>query len=94
MASIAIQRHHQLGRKRVRTVVTRLAKTLEIELDARCHWQGDELRFERTGASGCVRVADDQVEVEIELGLLLRPLKKTIAARINEELDSLLGPVA
>jgi len=94
MASIAIQRRHQLGRKRVRALVRELAQTLEQELDATCHWHGDELRFERTGASGRVKVADDQVRIDVELGLLLRPMKGRIAAQINERLDDLLGPVA
>ena len=71
-----------------------LAQSLEKDLNATWCWQGDELRFERTGASGLVRVADDLLDVEVKLGLLLRPLRATIAAQINERLDSLLGPVA
>lgn len=94
MASIAIQRHHHLGRKRIRKLAKELAQTLEKDLDATCEWHGDELRFQRTGASGCVKVADDRVKVEVQLGLLLRPMKDRIAAQINEKLDSLLGPVA
>jgi putative polyhydroxyalkanoate system protein len=94
MASISIQRSHQLSLSEAKERVTQLAESLEKDLDARWRWQGDELRFERTGASGVVRVASAQVDVEVQLGLLLRPLKATITARIHERLDSLLGPVA
>ena len=94
MASISIRRHHQLGLDRARSLVGELAQSLERDLNARWRWQGDELRFERTGASGRVRVADDHVNVEVQLSLLLRPLRDSITAQINERLDRLLGTVA
>jgi putative polyhydroxyalkanoate system protein len=94
MASISIHRHHHLGLSEARDLVVTLARSLEKELSAKWRWEGDELRFERVGASGLVRVAADQLAVEIKLGLLLRPLRDSIAAEINERLDNLLGPVA
>jgi putative polyhydroxyalkanoate system protein len=94
MASITIHRRHSLGLEQARDLVGELAQSLEKDLNATWRWQGDELRFERTGASGLVRVADDLLDVEVKLGVLLRPLRATIAAQINERLDSLLGPVA
>jgi putative polyhydroxyalkanoate system protein len=94
MASISIQRPHQLSLSEAKGRVTQLAESLEKDLDAKWHWQGDELRFERTGASGTVRVGSGQVDVVVNLGLLLRPLKEKITARIHERLDSLLGPLA
>lgn len=78
----------------MRALVKDLAQALERDLAATCEWHGDELRFQRTGASGRVKVADDRVKIEVQLGLLLRPMKDRIAAQINEKLDSLLGPVA
>ncbi len=94
MASISIRRRHQLGLDRARDLIGQLALSLEKDLNARWSWQGDELRFERTGASGLVRVGDDQLDVEVRLGLVLRPLRETIAAQISDRLDRLLGPVA
>mgnify|MGYP001067292743 CR=1 FL=1 len=94
MASITIHRRHSLGLEQARGLVGELAQSLEEDLNATWRWQGDELRFERAGASGLVRIADDLLDVEVKLGVLLRPLRATIAAQINERLDSLLGPVA
>jgi putative polyhydroxyalkanoate system protein len=94
MASISIRRPHQLSLSEAKGRVTQLAESLAKDLNARWCWQGDELRFDRTGAWGVVRVGSAQVDVEVKLGLLLRPLKETITARIHERLDSLLGPVA
>lgn len=93
MASISIQRRHCLGLAQARQRVGELAHALEQDLGATWRWQGDELRFERAGASGCVRVAEDRLEVEVSLGLLLRPFREKIAAQIGDRLDSLIGPV-
>lgn len=92
MASISIHRSHQLGLDRARELVGQLALALEKDLNARWSWHGDELRFERAGASGLVRVGGDQLDIEVRLGLVVRPLRETIAAQINERLDNLLGP--
>lgn len=94
MAAILIRRPHQLGRDQIRGLVTELAESLERDLDATCQWEGDELHFARSGASGRVQLSDGEVSVEVTLGLLLRPLRGKIVAQINERLDEALGPVA
>jgi hypothetical protein len=40
-----------------------------------------------------VHVADDRVRVEVQLGLLLRPLRERISEQITQRLDRLLGPL-
>lgn len=94
MAAILIKRAHQLDLDQARNLVTELARSLERDLSARWQWDGDELRFDRSGASGRVQLTDDEVSVEVTLGLLLRPLRGTIIAQINERLDEVLGPLA
>jgi putative polyhydroxyalkanoate system protein len=94
MAAILIRRSHQLGHDEARGLLTGLAESLERDLDAKWQWEGDELRFERSGAAGRVQLTDDEVSVEVTLGLLLRPLRGTIIAQINERLDEVLGPLA
>lgn len=94
MASISIQRSHCLGLAQARERVAALARALEQDLEASWRWQGDELWFERAGASGRVRVAGEQLDVEVSLGLLLRPFRERIAAQISDRLDSLIGPAA
>jgi putative polyhydroxyalkanoate system protein len=92
VASITIQRRHRLGLAQARERVGELAHALEQDLEATWQWQGDELRFERAGASGCVRVDEERLDVEVKLGLLLRPFRERIAAQISDRLDSLIGP--
>ena len=90
MTSIHITRPHQLDQATVRNKVQELADTLVEKLSAEYQWDQDRLVFKRIGATGFVRIGDQEVEVEINLGLILRPLKGTIEKTITEYLDQRL----
>lgn len=90
MTKIDIKRQHDLGYDKAHDITDNLARELSEQFDAECRWEGPELRFERTGASGCVRVGDDEVRVEVRLGMLLSPLKGKMESVISEKLDRLL----
>ncbi len=87
MALIKLKRKHALGAQKARSTVDALAKKLENQLDANCHWEGSTLQFSRSGASGHIDVSDDEVDIEIKLGMLLSPLKGKIEKTIEEEID-------
>lgn len=91
MARIHIEREHGLGLAEARRQIDQVAETLRNQLQARFHWEGDRLEFERSGAHGVIEVAEDRVTLDIRLGLLLRPLKGTIERTITEQLDSHLA---
>jgi len=91
MSTIEVSRSHCLPRDVVRLRVETLARKLESEFDARCHWQGDCLHVERSGASGVIEMDEQCVRVSLRLGLLLRPLQGTIRKTIEETLERELG---
>mgnify|MGYP001813114819 FL=1 len=90
MAIVKVKRKHHLGAKDARATVDKLAKKLEKELDAKCHWEGSRLVFTRSGAAGHIDVSDSDVLVELKLGMLLRPMKGKIQKTIEEEIDKYL----
>lgn len=92
MADIHITRRHGLGLERARAEVQSIADALAQDLHARYEWQGDQLHFKRTGASGRIALNEDQVDLHIHLGLLLSPLKGTIEETVRVRLDEALGP--
>jgi len=91
MAHIRLERTHGLGLEEARRQIDEIAESLRGKLQARSHWEGDHLIFERPGASGVIAVSADQVTLDIRLGLLLRPLKASIERTINEQLDAHLA---
>lgn len=90
MTKIDIKRRHDLGYAKAHDVTDELARELSERFDAECHWDGSELKFARSGASGRVQVSDDEIRIEVRLGLLLSPLKGKMESAIDERLDRLL----
>lgn len=91
MAKIHITKSHHLDQDTVRVNVQELADTLVEKLSAEYRWESDRLVFRRSGASGYVQIGDQEVEVEVKLGMLLKPLKNTIEKTITDYLDQHLA---
>ena len=90
MAQISIRKKHCLGRQGARRTADKLASSLAEEYRANCSWQGDELLFSSTGVSGKLQVTEQEVAIDVNLGLMLRPLKAKIESGIVARLDEIL----
>ena len=96
MATIDISRAHTLDKDEAKRRAEALAKGMEEKLGIRWHWEGDRIRFDAPGgaakgATGTVHVDPRDVRVEVDLPFLLRAIKGTVEAKINQKLDDLLG---
>jgi putative polyhydroxyalkanoate system protein len=87
MARIDIVRTHTIGREKARKAVDRIAADIASKLQADTRWQGDTLEFNRSGAKGRIDVEDDRVHVNVELGLMLSPMRGVVEQQINSYLD-------
>ncbi|MDO8332759.1 MAG: polyhydroxyalkanoic acid system family protein [Pseudomonas sp.] len=90
MARIKIERPHSLGLAGARTKAEQLAERLASEYDVRYRWVGNSLEFKRSGADGLIAVTEDQVRVELNLGLLLSAMGGSIKREIEKTLDESL----
>lgn len=88
---IAIRRHHDLGLTKAKRLAQTLARRLQNEFGGTYAWKGNELHFERPGVSGCATVTKDSVQIRVEVGFLLRPLRARIEREIRAGLDAHLG---
>ncbi|MDJ0880942.1 MAG: polyhydroxyalkanoic acid system family protein [Gammaproteobacteria bacterium] len=91
MPTIHIKKQHNIDTDTVKKEVQNLADKLSKELSAEYQWKGNQLEFKRTGANGHIDIHDNEVDVEIKLGLALTPLKRTIETKINDYLDERLS---
>ncbi|MEA3413280.1 MAG: polyhydroxyalkanoic acid system family protein [Pseudomonadota bacterium] len=87
MANIHIKRKHTLPPEVVRARMEEIAEDLKKKLDADYAWEGDSLRFKRSGASGSIDMGDGFVELKIKLGMLLSPMKGKIEQTINKNIE-------
>jgi putative polyhydroxyalkanoate system protein len=91
MRPIVVHRRHSLGLTDARRLIETTAERLRAEHGGAFQWDGDTLRFRRTGATGRVAVTNDDVEVRVDIGLLLLPLHTRIAREIRAFLDEKFG---
>ncbi len=90
MAQIHIKKKHKLGKAGARKTAEKLADSLSSEYNAKCKWVEDDLVFSSTGVKGKLHIADEDVEIKVDLGLMLRPLKSKIESGIVAQLDTII----
>ena len=87
MSVIDVHRAHTLDKDHAREAAEALAQDLSSQFDLNYQWEGDHLKFKRSGVKGQLNITDDDLHVHLELGLLLRPFKSKIESEIHNQLD-------
>lgn len=91
MSTIDINRSHSLDHDHAREAAESLARDLSQQFDVNYNWEGDTLRFKRSGVKGHLNVTPAELQVHLELGMMLRPFKSRFESEINSQLDKLTG---
>lgn len=91
MSTIDLKRDHALGLKKAKAAAQRVADEMEREFGMSSQWDGNVLRFERSGVQGELVVAKDRVEVHAKLGFLLAAFKGRIEDTIHRNFDEYFG---
>jgi len=91
MSAISVTRHHRLDHQHARQAAESLARDLASRFDVHYQWEGDTLRFSRSGVKGELLVSPNTLAVHLTLGLLLRPLRSRIEDEIHRHLDNLIN---
>ena len=91
MAVIDIRRKHGGSIKDAKAAVERVAKAIAKEYGISHRWEGNTLEFGRTGVSGAIAVAKQDVHIRAELGFLMGALKPVIEREIVRKLDEEFG---
>ncbi|MBS3803458.1 MAG: polyhydroxyalkanoic acid system family protein [Oleiphilaceae bacterium] len=86
MSTIDVRQPHSLDHDHARHAAELLAQDLAKEFDVDYKWDGDVIRFKRSGAKGYMDVTEQTLHVHLELGLMLRPFKSRIEDEIKNKL--------
>jgi putative polyhydroxyalkanoate system protein len=87
VSDIKLKRKHGLGLKKARVAAQKVADDLSSEFGMTSEWDGDVLRFNRSGVHGELHVSRDEVHLDARLGLLLSAFKPKIEEHINNNFD-------
>jgi putative polyhydroxyalkanoate system protein len=91
MPDINLVRSHSLSIAKAKALVQRTADGLATEHGLESEWHGNTLHFHRSGVDGQILVSDSKIELNVTLGLLMKPFKGKLADQMERELDKLLA---
>jgi putative polyhydroxyalkanoate system protein len=92
MSQINIVRKHQIPLSELKLKIDHVMTEINQKLDFRTEWESEnEFSFRRKGASGTIHVASEQLELNLNLGLMYRALKGVVESRIVEALNKHIG---
>ena len=91
MADISIVQAHSLTPKKARDAAQRVADKIAQDYDLECVWDGDILRFERSGVEGSLTLEKRQAQMHIKLGFLYSAFSSRIESKVAESMQKVFG---
>jgi putative polyhydroxyalkanoate system protein len=86
MADINIVQEHYLAPEQAREAAQQVADKLAEQFELTCRWDGDVLRFERSGVNGSLTLLPNQAHLQIALGFLFSAFSAQIEAKVSEKM--------
>ncbi|WP_296946550.1 polyhydroxyalkanoic acid system family protein [uncultured Massilia sp.] len=86
MADISITQQHGLDQPAARAAAQRVADKLAGEYGLQCRWDGDVLRFERSGVEGMLMLGERQAAVHIKLGFMMQAFAPMIEQKVADSM--------
>jgi putative polyhydroxyalkanoate system protein len=91
MASIQINKPHHLGRGEAHRRIEAMEPKLQQEYGVTLDWDGDRANVRASSVSGELVVDDDELRVQLKLGLALLPVQGKIRSTLDQQLDQALA---
>ena len=91
MSDIYIVQEHKLTPESAREAAQKVADKMAREYDLKCIWEGDVLRFGRSGVQGSLTLAQQSAEMRIKLGFLLSAFASKIEGKVAENMKKVFG---
>ncbi|MFK3738195.1 polyhydroxyalkanoic acid system family protein [Massilia sp. TN1-12] len=86
MADISIIQQHTLSQPAARAAAQKVADKLASDYGLQCKWEGDVLRFERSGVEGVLALEPSQAALRIKLGFMMSAFAPAIEQKVAESM--------
>ena len=86
MSDINITQPHNLSPDAARAAAQRVADKLAGDYGLQCRWDGDVLRFDRTGVEGALTLGARDAAVHIKLGFMMGAFGPTIQQKVTDSM--------
>jgi putative polyhydroxyalkanoate system protein len=92
MPKLTIEHAHSLEPAEAKQRLDALAERLSAKYGIDAKWKSPtEATFKRSGASGTISVRPGKVVIDVDLSLVLSPMKSQVESRIRNELEKALA---
>ncbi len=92
MSEISIVQEHNLSPEQARAAAQQVAQRISAEYGLECTWDGDVLRFERSGVEGALTLEDQRAAMRIRLGFFMGAFAPAIEAKVTEKMRKVFVP--
>ena len=92
MSAIRIVQEHNLSPEQARDAAQQVAQRIATEYGLACKWDGDVLRFERSGVEGALTLEDQRAAMRIRLGFFMGAFAPAIEAKVAEKMRKVFVP--
>lgn len=92
MSEISIVQEHSLSPEQARAAAQQVAQKLAADYELACKWDGDVLRFERSGVEGALSLEGQRAALRIRLGFFMSAFASTIEAKVAEKMRKVFVP--
>ena len=91
MADIEITQPHSMTPDDARVAAQQVADKMAADFGMECKWDGQVLRFERTGVDGTLVVGERDARLEIRLGLMMKAFAPMVQEKLARKMQRVFG---
>lgn len=92
MADINIVQEHHLAPDQARAAAQQVADKLAEQFELTSRWDGDVLRFERSGVNGALTLRQNQAQLQIALGFPISAFAAQIESKVADKMRRVFVP--
>lgn len=93
MPKISLSRNHSLSPAIIKQRIVDLGEKLQAKYQAKTSWDSDKtMSVKGPGVEGKLAIADTKVDVNLDIGFLLSPMKGKIEEALTKELERVTRP--
>ena len=91
MSKILIERDIPGSEAEIKERIVEIEPKLSAKYNVKLAWNGTQANLKGPGVTGEVRIQGNNVQLEVKLGLMLKPLAGKIKEGLERSLDRALG---
>ncbi|MCA1857528.1 polyhydroxyalkanoic acid system family protein [Massilia oculi] len=92
MSEIRIVQEHSLNPEQARAAAQQVAQRIAAEYGLDCKWDGDVLRFGRSGVEGDLSLEGQRAALRIRLGVFMGVFAPAIEAKVTDKMRKVFAP--